>query len=294
LKSTYVDSLPQLVEPVTGKVHTSYNQAVAATGRLSSQNPNLQNIPIRTERGREIRKAFIPSSAEHLLLSADYSQIELRIIAALSGEENMMNDFSKGLDIHISTASKVYAVPIEEVSKEMRRNAKMVNFGIIYGISAFGLSERLGIPRKEAASIIDAYFLQYPAIKTYMDGSINFARENGFVETILGRRRYLKDIHSRNAVVRGFAERNAINAPIQGSAADLIKAAMIQIFKAFEEKNLRSKMILQVHDELVFDVYQPELEVVKSIVKQKMEGAIQLRVPLLVEMGTGNNWLEAH
>jgi DNA polymerase-1 len=254
----------------------------------------LQNIPIRTERGREIRKAFIPSSAEHLLLSADYSQIELRIIAALSGEENMMNDFSKGLDIHISTASKVYAVPIEEVSKEMRRNAKMVNFGIIYGISAFGLSERLGIPRKEAASIIDAYFLQYPAIKTYMDGSINFARENGFVETILGRRRYLKDIHSRNAVVRGFAERNAINAPIQGSAADLIKAAMIQIFKAFEEKNLRSKMILQVHDELVFDVYQPELEVVKSIVKQKMEGAIQLRVPLLVEMGTGNNWLEAH
>jgi len=294
LKSTYVDSLPQLVEPVTGKVHTSYNQAVAATGRLSSQNPNLQNIPIRTERGREIRKAFIPSSAEHLLLSADYSQIELRIIAALSGEENMMNDFSKGLDIHISTASKVYAVPIEEVSKEMRRNAKMVNFGIIYGISAFGLSERLGIPRKEAASIIDAYFLQYPAIKTYMDGSINFARENGFVETILGRRRYLKDIHSRNAVVRGFAERNAINAPIQGSAADLIKAAMIQIFKAFEEKNLRSKMILQVHDELVFDVYQPELEVVKSIVKHKMEGAIQLRVPLLVEMGTGNNWLEAH
>jgi DNA polymerase-1 len=294
LKSTYVDSLPQLVEPLTGKVHTSYNQAVAATGRLSSQNPNLQNIPIRTERGREIRKAFIPSSAENVLLSADYSQIELRIIAALSGEENMIADFKNGLDIHISSASKVYGVSIEEVSKDMRRNAKMVNFGIIYGISAFGLSERLGIPRKEAASIIDAYFTQYPAIKTYMDSSINFARENGFVETILGRRRYLKDIHSRNAVVRGFAERNAINAPIQGSAADLIKAAMIEIYNTFGQKKLKSKMILQVHDELVFDVYLPELESVKDIVKTKVEGAIQLSVPLLVEMGSGKNWLEAH
>lgn len=294
LKSTYVDSLPLLVEPKTGKVHTSYNQAVAATGRLSSQNPNLQNIPIRTERGREIRKAFIPSSADNLLLSADYSQIELRIIAALSGESNMIEDFKKGIDIHVSTASKVYGVGIEEVSRDQRRNAKMVNFGIIYGISAFGLSERLGIPRKEAASIIEAYFTQYPSIKTYMDNSINLARENGYVETILGRRRYLKDIHSKNAVVRGFAERNAINAPIQGSAADLIKKAMIEIYEAFEQEKFRSKMILQVHDELVFDVYQPEMERVKKLVKEKMEGAIQLQVPLLVEMGSGLNWLEAH
>jgi DNA polymerase I len=294
LKSTYVDSLPLLVEPATGKVHTSYNQAVAATGRLSSQNPNLQNIPIRTERGREIRKAFIPSSSDYLLLSADYSQIELRIIAALSGEENMIEDFKNGLDIHISTASKVYGIGLEEVTKDMRRNAKMVNFGIIYGISAFGLSERLGIPRKEAASIIESYFAQYPAIKSYMDSSIEFAREKGYVETILGRRRYLKDIHSRNAVIRGFAERNAINAPIQGSAADLIKKAMIEIYETFGKENLSSKMILQVHDELVFDVYNPEMEQVKQIVKQKMEGAIQLSVPLLVEMGAGQNWLEAH
>jgi DNA polymerase-1 len=294
LKNTYVDTLPEMVNPRTGRIHTSYQQAVAATGRLSSNNPNLQNIPIRTERGREVRKAFVARSKNHTLLSADYSQIELRIIAEFSEDKSMIEAFQKGLDIHTSTASKVYGVPLELVSPEMRRNAKMVNFGIIYGISAFGLSQRLNIPRKEAANIIDNYFREFPTIKSYMDRSIENARKNGFVETILGRRRYLRDINSANAVVRGFAERNAINAPIQGSAADLIKVAMINIHGKFEELRLKSNMILQVHDELVFDVANDELEIVKPIIRDCMTRAIEMKVPLDVEIGTGRNWLEAH
>jgi DNA polymerase I len=293
LKSTYVDSLPLMVNPKTGKIHTNYNQAVAATGRLSSNNPNLQNIPIRSEEGREVRKAFIPSKG-NILLSADYSQIELRIIAELSKDSSMTEAFMNNLDIHASTAAKIYGVPLEEVSKDMRRNAKTVNFGIIYGISAFGLSERLGIPRSEAAGIIDQYFLKFPDIKKYMNDSINFAREHGYVETIKGRRRYLKDINSRNAVVRGFAERNAINAPIQGSAADMIKIAMINIHNEFEKREFKSKMVLQVHDELVFDIVPEELNTVKQIVEEKMRTAINLQVPVVVEMGTGYNWLDAH
>jgi DNA polymerase-1 len=241
LKSTYVDTLPDMVNPRTGRIHTSYNQAVAATGRLSSNNPNLQNIPIRTERGREIRKAFVPRNDKYTLLAADYSQVELRIIAELSGDEGMIEAFRSGQDIHAATASKVYGLPIEEVTKEMRRHAKTVNFGIVYGISAFGLSERLGIPRKEAKHIIDQYFEKYPGVKKYMEKTIVFAREHGYVETIKGRRRYLRDINSSNAIVRGYAERNAINAPIQGSSADMIKIAMINIHKAIAEKNLKTK-----------------------------------------------------
>jgi DNA polymerase-1 len=294
LKNTYVDTLPLMINPRTGRVHTSFMQTVAATGRLSSNNPNLQNIPIRTDRGKEIRKAFIARNDKFTLLSADYSQIELRIIAHFSEDASMIEAFQNKIDIHTATASKVYGVDIAEVSSTMRRNAKMVNFGIIYGISAFGLSQRLNIPRKEAGDIIDNYFLQYPTIKTYMDESINRAREFGYVETILGRRRYLRDINSANATVRGFAERNAINAPIQGSAADLIKVAMIDIDAAFTKENLRTKMTLQVHDELVFDVPNDELEMVKPIIKEKMEGAIKLKVPVDVEMGTGKNWLDAH
>ncbi|MBW6459113.1 MAG: DNA polymerase I [Bacteroidales bacterium] len=294
LISTYVDTLPELVSPRDKRIHTSYNQAVAATGRLSSNNPNLQNIPIRTERGREIRKAFVPRSKDYVLLSADYSQIELRIIAALSEDENMLEAFRNRIDIHAATASRVYGLSLEEITAEMRRRAKTVNFGIIYGISAFGLSERLNIPRREAADIIEAYFAQYPGIKAYMDKTIVFARENGYVETILGRRRYLRDITSANATVRGFAERNAINAPIQGSSADMIKIAMIRIYDAFTGKGLRSKMILQVHDELVFDVYKPEIETVKPIIHDLMVNAIPLKVPVEVEMNTGENWLQAH
>ena len=294
LKSTYVDTLPDMVNPRTGRIHTSYNQAVAATGRLSSNKPNLQNIPIRTERGREIRKAFVPRNDKYTLLAADYSQIELRIIAELSGDEGMISAFREGLDIHTSTAAKVYGIPLDQVSKDMRRNAKMVNFGIIYGISAFGLSERLNIPRKEAKHIIDQYFEKYPGIKTYMNKSIESAREKGYVETIMGRRRYLRDINSANAVVRGFAERNAINAPIQGSSADMIKIAMINIHKAITEKNLKTKMILQVHDELIFDTFKEELETVKPLILDLMVTAIPLKVPVVVDMNTGNNWLEAH
>ena len=294
LKSTYVDSLPQMVNKRTGRIHTSYNQAVAATGRLSSNNPNLQNIPIRTERGREIRKAFVPRNNKCTLLAADYSQIELRIIAELSGDEGMINAFMEGVDIHTATASKVYGIPIEEVTKEQRRHAKTVNFGIIYGISAFGLSERLGIMRKEAKEIIDQYFEKYPDVKTYMEKTVEFAKENGFVETIKGRRRYLRDINSRNFVVRGFAERNAINAPIQGSSADMIKIAMINIFNEMTHRNFKSKMILQVHDELIFDVYKDELDELKPIVLKLMEDAIKLKVPVVVDMNTGDNWLEAH
>lgn len=294
LKSTYVDALPGLVNNKTGRIHTTFNQTVANTGRLSSQNPNLQNIPIRTERGREVRKAFIPRNGDYTILSADYSQIELRIIAALSHDDAMISAFKDGLDIHTATASKVYETPLDDVTADMRRNAKMVNFGIIYGISAFGLSQRLNISRNEAGALINHYFRQYPGIKKYMDDSIQFARDNGFVATILGRRRYLKDIKSGNSTVRGFAERNAINMPIQGSAADMIKVAMINVDKEMKLKNLKSRMTLQVHDELVFDAYKPELETLKSLVAKNMKEAIKLDVPIEVEMGTGNNWLEAH
>ena len=294
LKSTYVDALPLMVNPKTGRVHTSYNQAVAATGRLSSNNPNLQNIPIRTERGREVRKAFIARDDDHILLSADYSQIELRIIAEISKEENMLDAFNKGIDIHTATAAKVYGISIEEVDSTQRRNAKAVNFGIIYGQSAFGLSQNLNIPRKEAAEIIEQYFTQYPGIKRYMSDTMNFARENGFVETIMGRRRYLRDINSANMTVRGYAERNAINAPIQGSAADLIKIAMINIHKDMKEQNLGSKMTMQVHDELVFDVLKTEVEQMKAIITHRMKTAIKTEVPIEIEIGEGVNWLAAH
>lgn len=294
LKSTYVDALPLLVNPKSGRVHTSFNQAVAATGRLSSNNPNLQNIPIRTERGREVRKAFIPRDEDHVLLSADYSQIELRIIAEISKEENMLDAFTKGIDIHTATAAKVYGTSIEEVTPTQRRNAKAVNFGIIYGQSAFGLSQNLDIPRKEAAEIIEQYFTQYPGIKRYMSDTMTFARENGFVETIMGRRRYLRDINSANQTVRGFAERNAINAPIQGSAADMIKIAMINIHKDIQERGLQAKMTMQVHDELVFDVPKGEVEVMKDIIKHRMQTAIKTNVPIEVEIGMGENWLAAH
>ncbi len=294
LKSTYVDALPLLVNPKTGRVHTSFNQAVAATGRLSSNNPNLQNIPIRTERGREVRKAFIPRDEDHVLLSADYSQIELRIIAEISKEENMLEAFNNGIDIHTATAAKVYGISIEEVDSTQRRNAKAVNFGIIYGQSAFGLSQNLNIPRKEAAEIIEQYFTQYPGIKRYMSDTMNFARENGFVETIMGRRRYLRDINSANMTVRGFAERNAINAPIQGSAADLIKIAMINIHKDMIAQELKSKMTMQVHDELVFDVLKTEVDQMKAIITHRMKTAIKTQVPIEIEIGEGNNWLAAH
>ena len=294
LKSTYVDSLPELVNPETKRIHTSYMQTVAATGRLSSNNPNLQNIPIRTEKGREIRKAFIPRNENYVLLAADYSQIELRIIAALSKDESMIQSFKNGDDIHAATASKVFEVPLAEVDREMRSKAKMVNFGIIYGISAFGLSQRLGIKRTEAKEIIDSYFEKYPSIKAYMDNSIAFAKEHNYVETIMKRRRYLKDINGRNAIMRGFAERNAINAPIQGSAADIIKIAMINIQKEFRVKKFQSKLLLQVHDELVFDAHKDELEEIKKIIKEKMEHAVDLSVPLTVEMDSAENWLGAH
>jgi len=294
LKNTYVDTLPGMIHPRTGRIHTSYQQAVAATGRLSSNNPNLQNIPIRTERGREVRKAFVSRSKNFSLVSADYSQIELRIIAEFSKDKHMIETFKKGVDIHTSTASKVYGVSIDKVTSEMRRNAKMVNFGIIYGISAFGLSQRLNIPRKEAATIIENYFREFPTIKNYIDSSIEFARKNGYVETILGRRRYLRDINSANAVVRGFAERNAINAPIQGSAADMIKVAMIDLYNEMNKRKMKSKMILQVHDELVFDAHDSEIEELKPLVRDKMIHAIKLKVPVEVEIGVGKNWLEAH
>ncbi|MDG1044108.1 MAG: DNA polymerase I [Flavobacteriaceae bacterium] len=294
LKSTYVDALPLQVSAQTGRVHTDYMQTVAATGRLSSNNPNLQNIPIRTERGKQIRKAFIPRDQEHLLLAADYSQIELRIIAALSEEDNMIAAFKEGADIHAATAAKVFNVPLESVSREQRSHAKTVNFGIIYGVSAFGLSNQTDLSRAESKALIDTYYESYPKLKAHMNSQVNFARENGYVETVLGRRRYLKDINANNAIVRGAAERNAVNAPIQGSAADIIKLAMIAVQKALDDQKLRTKMLLQVHDELVFDVYKPELEQVKALVKSAMENAFTLTVPLDVELGVGENWLEAH
>jgi DNA polymerase I len=294
LQSTYIDALPNQVDKKTQRVHTDYMQTVAATGRLSSNNPNLQNIPIRTERGRLIRKAFIARDENYTLLSADYSQIELRIIAALSGEENMIKAFQNNEDIHRSTAAKVFNVPLEEVTKEQRSNAKTVNFGIIYGVSAFGLSNQTSLSRKESAELIDAYYATYPKLKSYMSNQVDFARQNGYVQTVLGRRRYLKDINSANAIVRSAAERNAVNAPIQGSAADIIKIAMINIHKKLTSENWKSKMLLQVHDELVFDVHHSELEKIKPIIKHEMENAFKLEVPLDVEMGTGKNWLEAH
>ncbi len=294
LKSTYVDALPELVNSRTGRLHTSYNQAVTTTGRLSSNNPNLQNIPIRTERGREIRKAFVPRNEDFVLLAADYSQIELRIIASISGDKHMIEDFNEGRDIHAATAARVYGVNLEEVTPEMRRNAKTVNFGIIYGISAFGLSERLNISRSEAGDIIKQYFTKYTGIRKYMDEQIEFARKHGYVETLMKRRRYLRDINSNNSVVRGFAERNAINAPIQGSAADMIKLAMTAIHRDMEEQQLRSRMILQVHDELVFDVFRQEAEMLSKIIHDKMKNAMPLKVPVEVDMNTGMNWLEAH
>ena len=292
LKSTYVDALPLLVNENTGRVHTSFNQAVAATGRLSSNNPNLQNIPIRTARGREVRKAFIPRDENHVLLAVDYSQVELRIMASMSGDEGMKEAFANKIDIHTATAAKVFGVETEEVDRDMRSKAKMVNFGIIYGISAFGLSQRLDIPRKEAAEIIENYFIQFPKIKTYMDSTIHSAQELGYVQTHLGRRRYLRDINSANQTVRGFAERNAINAPIQGAAADMIKLAMINIDKILD--GYETKMILQVHDELLFDVPKHELETIKPILEKAMEEAMPLDVPIVVESGVGDNWLEAH
>jgi DNA polymerase-1 len=294
LKNTYVDTLPLLVSKKTGRVHTSFNQVVAVTGRLSSDNPNLQNIPVRTERGRYIRKAFVPRDEEHLLLSADYSQIELRIVASISQDANMCEAFRSGKDIHTATAAKVYGIPESEVTKEMRYKAKSVNFGIIYGQGAFGLAENIGVSRTEAKQLIDNYFREYAAIKKYMDDTINFAREHGYVQTLLGRKRWLRDITSNNAVVRGYAERNAINAPIQGSAADMIKVAMIRIHEAFKKEKFKSKMILQVHDELVFDIFKPELEAVKPVIEEHMKHALPLDVPLEVGMGTGLNWLEAH
>ncbi|AUC78457.1 DNA polymerase I [Nonlabens sp. MB-3u-79] len=294
LKSTYVDALPSQVNPKTKRIHTNYMQAVAATGRLSSTDPNLQNIPIRTERGRQVRKAFVPRNENYTLLAADYSQIELRIIAALSEEENMMAAFQNGEDIHASTAAKVFNVALEDVTREQRSNAKTVNFGIIYGVSAFGLSNQTDLSRSEAKELIDTYYASYPKLRAYMDDQVNFARENGYVETVLGRRRYLKDINSSNAVVRGAAERNAVNAPIQGSAADIIKLAMINIYKKFEEMNCKSKMLLQVHDELVFDIHNDELEDMKKLIQEEMQNAYKMSVPLDVEVGTGQNWLEAH
>jgi DNA polymerase-1 len=294
LKSTYVDALPEQVEPFTNRVHTDYMQTVAATGRLSSNNPNLQNIPIRTERGRQVRKAFIPKDNNYILLAADYSQIELRIIAALSEEETMINAFKNGEDIHASTAAKVFNVPLNEVTREQRSNAKTVNFGIIYGVSAFGLSNQTDLSRSEAKELIDTYYKTYPKLRNYMSELVDFARDNGYVQTVLGRRRYLKDINGSNAVVRSAAERNAVNAPIQGSAADIIKLAMINIHKKMNEASYKSKMLLQVHDELVFDVYKPELDELKVLIKNEMENAYKLSVPLDVEIGIGENWLEAH
>ena len=295
LKSTYVDALPLLINPKTGRVHSSFNQALAATGRLSSNNPNLQNIPIKTAEGRRVREAFVPRDENHIILAADYSQIELRLIAEMSGEEAMLEAFRSGNDIHASTAAKVYGVPLEVVTSEQRRNAKTVNFSIIYGAGATNLSKQLNIKRQEAKELIDQYFLQYKGLKNYMDQTVEFARKNGYVETILGRKRHLRDIHSKNNMARSSAERMAINTPVQGSAADLIKIAMINIHKKLKALNLQSKMVLQVHDELVFDVYTPELEQIRTVASEEMSNAIaKLNVPIKVEIGIGDNWLQAH
>ena len=294
LKGTYVDTLPEIANPITKKIHTHYKQATTSTGRLASENPNLQNIPIRTELGKQIRACFIPQDNEHILLAADYSQIELRIIASLSQDPTLCQAFQSGEDIHLSTASRIYMLSPKEITPEMRRNAKSVNFGIIYGISAFGLSEQLHISRREAQQLIDQYFSSYPQIKQYITSCIETATSKGYAESICGRRRYLPDLNSANANLRNFAQRNAVNMPIQASSADMIKIAMINIYKEFEKQSLKSKMILQVHDELVFDVYKPELEIVKAIVKQQMINALQLEVPIEISMNSGDNWLIAH
>lgn len=294
LKSTYIDAIPNLINPKTGRVHTTFNQTIASTGRLSSTNPNLQNIPIRTDRGKRTRMAFIPRNEDFTLLSADYSQIELRIVASVAKDEKMMEAFQNGHDIHTATAANVYQIPIEKVDSDMRRKAKMVNFGIIYGISAFGLAQRLNIPKGEAAHLINQYFEEYKGIKKYMEDSVNFAKNNGYAETIMGRRRFLRDINSKNFTIRSFAERNAINMPIQGCAADMIKLAMIDIHKELKKRELLTKMTLQVHDELIFDVFKPELKEVENLVMNKMQNALPLIVPIEVGMGNGNNWLEAH
>ena len=294
LQNTYVDALPNEINPKTGRVHTVYNQAVAATGRLSSNKPNLQNIPIRTERGQQVRKAFIPRDENHVLLAADYSQIELRIIAALSKDVGMLSAFQNNEDIHRATAAKVFEVPLEKVTKAQRSNAKTVNFGIIYGVSAFGLSQQTDLSRAEAKELIETYYTTYPKLRAYIKDQVDFARDHGYVSTVLGRRRYLKDINSQNAIVRGAAERNAVNAPIQGSAADIIKLAMIAIQKRLKSESWKSKMLLQVHDELVFDVPKEEVDALKTMVKNEMENAFDIDVPLVVDIGIGNNWLEAH
>ena len=294
LKSTYVEALPLAISRKTARVHTTYNQLATATGRLNSINPNLQNIPIRSERGQEIRKAFVPRDKDYVLVSADYSQIELRIIAALSEEPGLMEAFRTGVDVHTATASKVFGVPLDAVNAEMRRKAKMVNYGLAYGMSEFGLAQRLGIRRAEASTIMTEYFKQFSRVQNYMTQTIAFAQQHGYVETVTGRRRYLRDIRSRNAAVRGSAERNAINAPIQGTAADMIKLAMINIHREIEQRRLRSRMLLQVHDELVFDVHRSELDEMLPMIEQKMKTALPLSVPVEVEVGTGENWLEAH
>ncbi len=295
LLSTYIDALPNSVSPVDGRIHTTYYQLATSTGRLNSQDPNLQNIPIRTAQGREIRRAFVPREGDYTLLSADYSQIELRILAALTQDPGLLEALTSGEDIHRATAAKVFGLPLAEVTKEQRNQAKMVNYGISYGISAFGLSQRLGIPRGDAKNLIEGYFAQYPGIKQYMTDTVVLARERGYVETITGRRRYLPDLRSANATVRASAERNAINMPIQGSSADLIKIAMVQIARVAREENWRTKLLLQVHDELVFDLYLPEKVRVLEVVQDRMKNALpELKVPIVVEMGTGPNWLEAH
>jgi len=295
LLSTYVNALPKLIHSKTGRIHASFNQTIAATGRLSSTNPNLQNIPIREERGKEIRKAFVPEKDKWVLLAADYSQIELRLMAHMSQDEDMLQAFKNNEDIHRATAAKIFHVENpKEVTDDQRRKAKTANFGIIYGISAFGLSQRLSIPRTEAKDIIDEYFKNFDTVKSYMDRSIQFGRDNGYVETMMGRKRFLPDINSRNATVRGFAERNAINAPIQGSAADIIKIAMIDVLEEIKKEGWKSQIILQVHDELIFEVPKDELEGMKKMVKEKMEKAVMLSIPLTVDLGTGKNWLEAH
>jgi DNA polymerase-1 len=294
LISTYTDALPELINPATGKIHTTFNQSLTATGRLSSTNPNLQNIPIRTQRGREIRRAFIPSTPGGVIVSADYSQIELRLMAHMSGDPHLIEAFNRGMDIHTATAAKVFKVAEDQVTKEQRSRAKTANFGIIYGISAFGLSQRLGMTRTDSKSLIEEYFINYPKVKEYMNNMIAMAKEKGYVETIYGRKRFLPDINSRNAVVRSFSERNAINAPLQGSAADIIKVAMTNIFRRISAEGLQSKMVLQVHDELVFDVVASEVEQICNIVTSEMENVLKLSIPLLAECGKGNNWLEAH
>ena len=294
LQTTYVLALPEEINPDSGRIHTTYNQAVASTGRLSSNKPNLQNIPIRTLKGQEIRKAFIPKDNNHLLMAADYSQIELRIIAALSKDPSMIKAFQNNEDIHAATAAKVFEVPLTKVSREQRGNAKTINFGIIYGVSAFGLSQQTNLNRTESKELIDTYYKTYPKLKEYISKQVDFAREHGYVETVLGRRRYLKDINSQNSIVRGSAERNAINAPIQGSAADIIKLAMIKIHQKINEENWQSKMLLQVHDELVFDVLKSEKNDFEKMVKNCMECAFDIGLPLVVDIGFGENWLEAH